>query len=293
MDIFWIYKPSIIFQNYYEIIPTSQMTRIKQMNIVSRLLIYLIILTLLFDKDSSILIISLTMLILIMIFYFISKTDIVGVGKDIIKENKDEIERYTSFNEKCKDCPTDYDTVIKKSLTNIYDNAIDPVSKAETPANILVESGYIDFDGNYKIGRDYSTIKYSEINQDKKPKISYDKNKFYTEQTCRKPTADNPFANIVFSDYLDAGSVPEPCNIDNKDVQTSMQNLYNSSIYRNIDDVFERENSQRIFYTVPITTIPNKQTEFANWLYKSGPTCKENSANCTYYEEPLMVSPRY
>ena len=48
-----------------------------------------------------------------------------------------------------------------------------------------------------------------------------------------------------------------------------------------------------MFYTVPIRTVPNDQTEFANWLYKTGPTCKENSQNCTYYESPTMSSQRY
>ena len=72
-----------------------------------------------------------------------------------------------------------------------------------------------------------------------------------------------------------------------------MQNLYNSSIFRNIEDVYERENSQRIFYTMPIKTIPNDQTNFANWLYKSSSTCKENTQNCSYYETPQFVSPRY
>ena len=77
-----------------------------------------------------------------------------------------------------------------------------------------------------------------------------------------------------------------------KDVK-EMQNLYNSSIYRNIDDVYERENSQRLFYTLPIQTVPNDQTNFANWLYKTGPSCKENSQNCNYYQDPSMTSPRY
>jgi hypothetical protein len=72
-----------------------------------------------------------------------------------------------------------------------------------------------------------------------------------------------------------------------------MQNLYNSSIYRNLEDVWERENSQRMFYTVPIQTVPNSQTDFANWLYKTGPTCHENSGNCSYYQSPNMISDRY
>ena len=72
-----------------------------------------------------------------------------------------------------------------------------------------------------------------------------------------------------------------------------MQNLYNSSIYRNFEDVFERENSQRMFYTLPIQTVPNDQADFANWLYKSGPTCRESTQNCNYYESPEMTSGRY
>ena len=72
-----------------------------------------------------------------------------------------------------------------------------------------------------------------------------------------------------------------------------MQNLYNSSIYRNLEDVWERENSQRMFYTVPIQTVPNNQIDFANWLYKTGPTCHENTEYCNYYEDPSIVSGRY
>jgi hypothetical protein len=72
-----------------------------------------------------------------------------------------------------------------------------------------------------------------------------------------------------------------------------MQNLYNSSIYRNLGDVWERENSQRIFHTLPIQTVPNSQTDFANWLYKTSPTCKENTQYCDYYEAPNMISSRY
>lgn len=111
--------------------------------------------------------------------------------------------------------------------------------------------------------------------------------------TCRKPTADNPYANIVFSDYLDAGNVASPCNVDDDELPKKSLELYNSTIFRNVDDVFERENSQRLFYTLPVNTIPNKQTEFARWLYDTGPRCKEDTSKCTYYEDPSMTSPRY
>jgi hypothetical protein len=294
MDIFWIYKPKVLIEEYYELLPTNKMSRTKQMNTITRLLIFLVILSLLFENDSTILLISLTMIIMIILFYFINKTDEKGIGKDLLKESKGEIEKYTNVNKSCNECPGSIygNKSINYSVNKIYEDSKNPITKTPVNKDILLESGYIDFDGNYRIGRDYSDVNFADIKTDR-PTISYDKYNYYNENTCRKPTADNPFANIVFADYLDAGNIPEPCNVDNKNIQKSMDQLYNSSIYRNIEDVFERENSQRIFYTVPITTVPNKQTEFANWLYKTGPTCKENSANCTYYEEPYMVSQRY
>jgi hypothetical protein len=294
MDIFWIYKPKVLIEDYYEILPTNKMSRTKQMNTITRLLIILMILSMLFEKDNTILLVCLTMIIMIVVFYVINKTDEKGVDKDLVKESKNEVEKFTNIKKTCNECPNSvYSNKSRNySVNNIYNDSKDPITKVPVDKNVLIESGYIDFDGNYKIGKDYSDVDFKDIKSDK-PEISYDKYNHYKEQTCRKPTADNPFANIVFADYLDAGNIPEPCNVDNKDVQKEMNFLYNSSIYRNIEDVFERENSQRIFYTVPVTTVPNKQTEFANWLYKSGPTCKENSANCTYFEEPYMVSQRY
>ncbi len=296
MDVFWINDPKIIFKDYYEIIPSSSMSRIRQMNTVSRFIIYLIIISLLFGTGENIIIYSLIVLMLIVSFYFIYKTDPIGVQNDLINENTDPLEKFQALN--CMNCSEDNKNILDKTVINIYDKKKDRVVKGTEPydKNIVLESGYIDSDGNYVIGKDYSDINIEEWQkeQDKgKKKIPWQKNELYVNNNCRKPTVDNPFTNIVFSDYLDASNVAEPCNIDDKNIQDDMQNLYNSSIYRNFQDVFERENSQRMFYTLPIRTIPNDQTEFGNWLYKTSPTCKENSQNCTYYEIPSMSSQRY
>ena len=233
---------------------------------------------------------------LIIAFYFIYRTDLIGVQTDLLNENSEEIEKFSKLN--CNNCQLDNKNLLDKTVIKIYDEHKDQVLKgtATTDKNIVLESGYIDADGNYKIGKDYSDINIEEWQKEQnksKEKISFEKNELYINNNCRKPTVENPFTNIVFSDYLDASNVANPCNIDEKNIQQDMQNLYNSTIFRNIQDVFERENSQRMFYTVPIRTIPNDQTEFANWLYKTGPTCKENSQNCTYYEIPTMSSQRY
>lgn len=297
MDKFWINDPYILVQDYYEILPSSKMTRIKQMNTITRFFIYFIILCLVFDYGNNIILFAIIAIMIIVSFYFIYKTDIVGIQNDLIKENQDPIEKFISSDSGCKDCYNN-DNTLNKAIINIYDNKKDKILKgvAKTDKDIVLESGYIDSDGNYVIGKDYSDINLKEWEEEKnkeKKKISYERNELYNKDTCRKPSVDNPFSNIVFTDYLDASNIAEPCNSDDKNVQQDMQNLYNSTIYRNLEDVFERENSQRMFYTVPIRTVPNDQSNFANWLYKTSPTCKENTQNCNYYEIPSMTSQRY
>ncbi len=295
MEKFWINDPNILIKNYYEIIPTNKMTRIKQMNTITRFMLYFIILCILFNYGNNIILFGLIVILMLVVFYLIYKTDYVGIQKDLIKENEDPIEKFTTPI--CSDC-NKRDDVLNKTIINIYDKAKNQILKgvSKTDKDIVLESGYIDSDGVYKIGKDYSEINLEEWENERekeKKKVSYEKNQAYIKDNCKKPSVENPFTNIVFSDYLDASNIAEPCNIDDKDIQKDMQNLYNSTIYRNFDDVFERQNSQRMFYTVPIRTVPNDQKEFANWLYKTGPTCKENTQNCTYYEIPSMTSQRY
>jgi len=217
---------------------------------------------------------------------------------DDILVSDDDIEQYTpdSFycpKNGCKinckdDCPKELSET-NGPINSIYNdpNYRDLIMKDGSSKNVILEAGYLDSDGNYRIGKEYNL----DTKIDTKKKLNYEFNEKYNKSKCKKPTADNPYMNIVFSDYLDAANVPEPCNSDQ--TKDDAQYLYNSTVYRNIEDVYERQNSQRLFYTLPITTIPNKQGEFADWLYKTGPQCKENTSKCTYFEEPYMVSQRY
>ena len=52
--------------------------------------------------------------------------------------------------------------------------------------------------------------------------------------------------------------------------------------YSDPTDVFGKTQSQRMFITQPVTTIPNDQGSYQDWLYKiPGKTCKEGgAANC-------------
>ena len=46
-----------------------------------------------------------------------------------------------------------------------------------------------------------------------------------------------------------------------------------------IESLFNNKSSQRQFYTLPSTTIPNDQGGFANWLYNRGPSCKQGNGD--------------
>jgi hypothetical protein len=298
---FWIEDPYVIYKNYYIIIPTQNMSRITQLNTVTRFLIYFIILCILFGSDQTIIIYLLIGIILIIIFYNIYISDPKGIQQDLILEAQKSEKKFINDDEDADESGSNFQEnfELNKPMVSLYDSVKNKVFKGDSIPNVNfeVESGYIDSDGNYKLGPNYSDINYADYiknqKKNKQKKVIWEKNQLYSKDTCRQPTVENPFANIVFSDYIDADKLAEPCNADDPEVSNQMQNLYNSSIYRNLSDVWERENSQRMFYTTPIQTVPNNQTDFANWLYKTGPSCKENSEYCTYYQDPTMVSDRY
>ena len=132
----------------------------------------------------------------------------------------------------------------------------------------VIETGYIDSNDEIRINRvtDRPTDKTD---------VTY---------SCRKPTPNNPFMNPPISDY-NKESIPVACNSDDKDINNEINKSFNSGLFLNIDDLFDKMNSQRQFYTVPNTAIPNNQTEFANWLYRAPVTCKEDQEKCLRYED--------
>ena len=100
---------------------------------------------------------------------------------------------------------------------------------------------------------------------------------------CTKPSKLNPFMNVLMTDYKDNVDRPKACDVDSERVKTSMKTNFEHDLYRNVDDVFDRNYSYRQFYTTPNTTIPNDQEAFAKWLYlNEEDTCKEGNGNQCY-----------
>ena len=89
------------------------------------------------------------------------------------------------------------------------------------------------------------------------------------------PTVNNPFMNVLLTDYTKKNRKPAANSHNNTVIQDEIENKFESNLYNDVENVFARNNSQRQFYTNPSTTIPNDQTGFAEWLYSRPKSCKE------------------
>jgi hypothetical protein len=105
-----------------------------------------------------------------------------------------------------------------------------------------------------------------------------------------EPTVDNPFMNVSLADL--AGGENEgkkkPAPPPSKELEKRIEEKFNYNMYTNANDIFKRNSSKRSFITNPVTTVPNNQKQFAEWLYKSPETCKEKTLGCSDNIETRM-----
>jgi hypothetical protein len=118
----------------------------------------------------------------------------------------------------------------------------------------------------------YFLIKWGET----LPELSehFNNGKRTTER--QTPTINNPFMNVIPGDKSDRKEAISDTICAQKDINEK----FDFNLYKNTNDVFGTENSNRQFYTMPNTANPNKQTEFATWLYGQPERCKEDTSRC-------------
>ena len=95
---------------------------------------------------------------------------------------------------------------------------------------------------------------------------------------CQLPTDNNPFANPLFTDIVDNPDRPPPCSIDDPEIAKDVDDKFNFNLYKDLSDVWDRNNSQRQFYSVPGGTIPNDRDSFMKWC--CGVTNVAKDTNC-------------
>lgn len=101
---------------------------------------------------------------------------------------------------------------------------------------------------------------------------------------CDLPTKENPFMNTLVHELNDGPKKPN-CSIDDDDVKEEIEEQFNHNLYKDVNDIYDKNNSQRQFYTMPSTTEYGKvgdSVKFAKWLWNiPKPTCKEHTGHCT------------
>jgi hypothetical protein len=247
--LFWLDNPTVLYKNgnYANIVPTSSMSRVEQLNALTRFFIYYIILLLMFKKTDKWVLIPIVFIVLIVITYNIYKVDDNGKSKDFLNEH------FTN------------DSLLDDNLNNGLNK------------KTSVQTGYYDSDNVLRINK-----KKKKLDR----KYTPDELIEYSRATCRRPTPDNPFMNPLTSDF-GKEDVPVACNADDEDIKEQIMDNFNKDLYRDIDDLFDIKNSQRQFYTIPYLEggIPDT-IGLANWLYSNPEgTCNTNQNLCLRYED--------
>jgi hypothetical protein len=100
------------------------------------------------------------------------------------------------------------------------------------------------------------------------------------DATCTRPNKNNPFMNVLITDYTENPNRSKACEHSDITIKNEVEKNFNDNLFKNVDDIWDRMNSQRQFYTMPGTTIPNDREKFMNWCWNTKYTCKEKTENC-------------
>lgn len=273
---FWLDDPTELYKHFTHFIPQYEMTRNQQLNAVTRFCVYMIIIILLFNRGEYILVLPISILIIIVLFKKFHTSDFYGKDKElnkVLKIRKDK---------------EDYQKMLRKKE---YDHDADPHLKTykEMDAEIegrkdyILETGIIDSNDVMNIGP--KTTPSNALRGDRTSTLyTVDEMIDYRKNTCRKPTPDNPFMNPATVEFNN-GDPPAACNANDDEIKENIKTNFNHNLFTNVDELWERANSQRQFYTMPNTSVPNQQTEFAQFLYSRVPVCKDNQENCLRYDD--------
>ena len=125
-------------------------------------------------------------------------------------------------------------------------------------------------------------MSYYEENKERYVVEDPEEQEEYVER-CTKPTRENPFMNVLMHEYTENPKRGKACNL--KGVDKYVDEYFDDNLYRSIDDIYNKNASDRQYYTMPYTEIPNDQDRFAQWLYGiEDKTCKEgNGLKCKYF----------
>lgn len=99
-------------------------------------------------------------------------------------------------------------------------------------------------------------------------------------KVCARSTVDNPFMNLSIADIYLNPDHPQACDVENAQIKQTVAKNFYSRIFRDVNDIYGKDASERQFYTMPCTKVANDQKDFATWLYgnNGNGSCKDGNA---------------
>lgn len=270
-----------LFQDhkYLKFVPKYEMTRTEQLNAVTRFLIYFMILLLLFNKADSWLYIPITGLVIVTILYNAHRNDDKGKEKELerilrIRKEKRDKDR----EERERELRHDGDEHFKLDIV-------------EEKPDYTLEVGNIDSNGDIIVGQKLDPPKSFK---EEDSLYTIDELVDYQKNNCRRPTRENPYMNTTLLDYNNPDAPPAACNVDDDQINDEMRVNFSENLFQDLNNMWERENSQRQFYTIPNTSVPNNQEEFSRWCWSvpQERLCKGGSGQACLRYTDLRNSPR-
>lgn len=98
---------------------------------------------------------------------------------------------------------------------------------------------------------------------------------------CQAPSADNPFMNVLVSDWDDNPYRPKACNPTDPVIEKRINDFfYSNPAFINPHDIYQTHNDQHQWYTQPATTIPYDREGWMNDAYRNMTSCKSDQYAC-------------
>ena len=100
-----------------------------------------------------------------------------------------------------------------------------------------------------------------------------------------KPSKDNPYMNYLLSQLHEDQQEPkgfkrDSCPLYNKDVSRTADTMAKGTFYNDIDDVYNRTQSQRQFVTFAGNDVVNDRHSLLKWLNNDASHCKDANGQC-------------
>ena len=100
------------------------------------------------------------------------------------------------------------------------------------------------------------------------------------EQNFTTPTKNNPMMNVLLPEIHDKPNRKEAApsyntNIRKEINEKAKSNLNDDKLYNNLGDNLSHQHMMRNFHSIPNTSVPNNQKDFAMFCYGSMKSCKE------------------